>query len=263
MARKVVNVTPIHMTCGLKSKTEYCMQTHGIYRECDYCDDSQEDKRHPPEYLTDIQDDHSPTWWQSVTMLDDVHVRPVNLTVNLGESCTVNNSIPNSKKYNVITGKKYDITYVRLKFHSPRPFSFAIYKKDRIRPAEPDPYPEEGWIPWQYYSAACQDEYETQDQSAIIQPKNVKKLREDRALCTSEFSEATPLTGANVAFSTLTGRPSAYNFEYSPELQQWVSATDIRISLKRLNTFGDEIFGDHKVLRSYYYAIMDFTVGGR
>ena len=85
MARKAVNVTPIHMTCGLKSKTEYCMQTHGIYRECDYCDDSQEDKRHPPEYLTDIQDDHSPTWWQSVTMLDDVHVRPVNLTVNLGE----------------------------------------------------------------------------------------------------------------------------------------------------------------------------------
>ena len=73
----------------------------------------------------------------------------------------------------------------------------------------------------------------------------------------------TPLTGANVAFSTLDGRRSAYNFEYSPELQNWVAATDIRISLRQLNTFGDEIFGDPKVLRSYYYAIMDFTVGGR
>jgi hypothetical protein len=47
------------------------------------------------------------------------------------------------------------------------------------------------------------------------------------------------------------------------ELQHWVSATDIRISLMRLNTFGDEVFGDPKVLRSYYYAITDFTVGGR
>ena len=54
-----------------------------------------------------------------------------------------------------------------------------------------------------------------------------------------------------------------YNFEFSPELQNWVSATDIRISLQRLNTFGDEVFGDPKVLKSYYYAITDLTVGGR
>lgn len=88
-------------------------------------------------------------------------------------------------------------------------------------------------------------------------------MNEDRALCTSEFSDVAPLSGANVAFSTLEGRPSALNFDYSPELQSWVSATDIRISLQRLNTFGDEVFGDPKVLRSYYYAITDFTVGGR
>ena len=89
------------------------------------------------------------------------------------------------------------------------------------------------------------------------------KISENRALCTADFSDLTPLTGANVAFSTLEGRPSMYNFEFSPELQDWVSATDIRISLQRLNTFGDEVFGDHKVLKSYYYAITDLTVGGR
>ena len=42
-----------------------------------------------------------------------------------------------------------------------------------------------------------------------------------------------------------------------------MSATDIRITLDRLNTFGDEVFGDPKVLRSYYYAITDFIVGAR
>lgn len=30
-----------------------------------------------------------------------------------------------------------------------------------------------------------------------------------------------------------------------------------------MNTFGDEIFGDNRVLRSYYYGISDFAVGGR
>ena len=36
-----------------------------------------------------------------------------------------------------------------------------------------------------------------------------------------------------------------------------------RISLKNLNTFGDEVFGDPKVLQSYYYGITHFIVGGR
>lgn len=30
-----------------------------------------------------------------------------------------------------------------------------------------------------------------------------------------------------------------------------------------MNTFGDEVFKDPQVLRSYYYAISDFAVGGR
>uniref|UniRef100_UPI000D319754 laminin subunit gamma-3-like n=1 Tax=Maylandia zebra TaxID=106582 RepID=UPI000D319754 len=46
-------------------------------------------------------------------------------------------------------------------------------------------------------------------------------------------------------------------------LEEWVTATDLLISLDRLNTFGDEFFKDAKVLRSYFYAISDFSVGGR
>ena len=42
-----------------------------------------------------------------------------------------------------------------------------------------------------------------------------------------------------------------------------MTATDIRITLDRLNTFGDEVFGDPKVLKSYFYAVSDFAVGGR
>lgn len=37
----------------------------------------------------------------------------------------------------------------------------------------------------------------------------------------------------------------------------------MRITLDRLNTFGDEVFGDPQVLKSYYYAIADVAVGAR
>ncbi|KAK7082275.1 Laminin subunit gamma-1 [Halocaridina rubra] len=145
-------------------------------------------------------------------------------------------------------GKAFDITYVRLFFRSPRPESFAIFKRTE----------EVGeWIPYQYYSATCRDTY------GIPDSNYVQKEYETRALCTSEFSDISPLTGGNVAFSTLEGRPSAYAFEESLDLQEWVTATDIRIILDRLNTFRDEVFGDPKVLRSYFYAITDLAVGGR
>ena len=67
--------------------------------------------------------------------------------------------------------KAYDITYVRLKFSGPRPESFAIYKKfRRNNPWEEDPDPENGWIPWQYYSADCMSNYRVPDSLSIITP---------------------------------------------------------------------------------------------
>ncbi|TRZ04223.1 hypothetical protein DNTS_029916, partial [Danionella cerebrum] len=148
-----------------------------------------------------------------------------------------------------LLGKAFDITYVRLKFHTSRPESFAIYK----RTSEDGP-----WVPYQYYSGSCEKTYSKTNRGFIRTGED-----EQQALCTDEFSDISPLYGGNVAFSTLEGRPSAYNFDNSPVLQDWVTATDIRVTLNRLNTFGDEVFNDPKVLKSYYYAISDFAVGGR
>ncbi|CAH2208778.1 jg23417, partial [Pararge aegeria aegeria] len=101
-------------------------------------------------------------------------------------------------------GKAYDITYVRLVFYSPRPQSFAIYKKAS---ADSD------WEPYQYFSASCRDTYGVSDQRAA------EIGAETKPLCTSEYSDISPLSGGNVLFSTLEGRPSAYTFDSSPELQ--------------------------------------------
>ncbi|XP_026559056.1 laminin subunit gamma-1 [Pseudonaja textilis] len=218
-------------TCGSPAE-EYCVQTGvtGVTKSCHLCDASQPHLQHGAAFLTDYNNQADTTWWQSQTMLAGVqYPNTINLTLHLGKS--------------------FDITYVRLKFHTSRPESFAIYKRTR----------EDGpWVPYQYYSGSCEKTYHKPNRGFVKSWED-----EQQAVCTDEFSDISPLTGGNVAFSTLEGRPSAYNFDNSPVLQEWVTATDIRVSLNRLNTFGDEVFNDPKVLKSYYYAISDFAVGGR
>uniref|UniRef100_A0A2K6U1C2 Laminin subunit gamma 3 n=1 Tax=Saimiri boliviensis boliviensis TaxID=39432 RepID=A0A2K6U1C2_SAIBB len=187
-------------------------------------------RHHNATYLTDFHSEDESTWWQSPSMAFGVqYPNSVNITLNLG--------------------KAYEITYVRLKFHTSRPESFAIYKRSRA---------DGPWEPYQFYSASCQKTY-SRPEGQYLRPGEDERV----AFCTSEFSDISPLSGGNVAFSTLEGRPSAYNFEESPRLQEWVTSTELLISLNRLNTFGDDIFKDPRVLQSYYYAVSDLSVGGR
>nr|XP_060613663.1 laminin subunit gamma-3 [Anolis sagrei ordinatus] len=218
-------------TCGSPPE-DYCSQmgARGSGASCQRCDAGQPSLQHNATLLTDFHVPEEPSWWQSPTMAFGVqHPNSVTLTLHLG--------------------KAYEITYVRLKFHTSRPESFAIYKRNHI---------EGPWVPYQYYSASCQETY-GKPTGVFLKPGQDERV----AFCSDEFSDISPLSGGSVAFSTLEGRPSAYNFDQSLPLQEWVTATDLLVSLDRLNTFGDDIFQDPKVLRSYYYAISDFSVGGR
>lgn len=175
-------------TCGLRGPSQYCVQTGAAgstKKTCEVCDASNPQNRHPPEYLVDFNDHQEHTWWQSETLFEGKWPQQINITLSLG--------------------KDFEITYVRVRFHSPRAESFAIFKKT---------HEDSDWEPFQYYSSNCYktynvpDRYYTSSQQADTTP-----------LCTKEFSDISPLTGGNVVFTTLEGRPNATNFEHNEALQ--------------------------------------------
>ena len=74
-------------TCGSPAE-EYCVQTGvtGVSRSCHICDSRDPNRNHGTEYLTDLNEDETPTWWQTQTMVNDVqYPNMVNLTLNLGK----------------------------------------------------------------------------------------------------------------------------------------------------------------------------------
>lgn len=87
------------------------------------------------------------------------------------------------------------------------------------------------WIPLQYYSSQCRKVYERPFKMTIT------KSNEQEPRCTDHFrGDLNSIQSSRIAFSTLEGRPSAADFDSSPVLQEWVTATDIRVVFNRLHS---------------------------
>lgn len=222
-------------TCGTPP-SRYCItsQEKGeVKRKCEVCDASDPTLSHPPHYLTDLSNPNNLTCWHSAPV-DPLQPNNVTLTLSLG--------------------KKYELTYVSLQFCGQKPDSLAIYKSmDYGRT----------WIPFQFFSSQCRKVYGRRSRMVI------GKANEQEALCTdAHLSLNDPVTNPGslrIAFSTLEGRPSAGDFDASPVLQDWVTATDIKVVLDRLHPELDESTADNESVaqESFTYAMADLAVGGR
>jgi len=175
--------------------------------------------------VTDMEYTTKPSFWQSESLYESNH--PVFLTLDLN--------------------KKYIVQYIKIRFQSMRPSSLAIYKKSTHELKE-------NWLPYQYYSRTCKQSY------GLPASNFNSKVT---ALCSDKSSDIFPLTKGVVNYAPLRRRPGSWNFDQNEVLQDWVTVTSLKFSLDQMNTFGDEVFGDPKVMKSYYYAISDITVGGR
>ncbi|XP_009945386.1 PREDICTED: netrin-1-like, partial [Leptosomus discolor] len=158
---------------------------------CHLCNASDPKRAHPPSFLTDLNNPHNLTCWQSDSYVQYPH--NVTLTLSLG--------------------KKFEVTYVSLQFCSPRPESMAIHKSMDYGKT---------WVPFQFYSTQCRKMYNKPSRAAIT------KQNEQEAVCTDSHTDVRPLSGGLIAFSTLDGRPTAHDFDNWPVLQDWVTATETR-----------------------------------
>ena len=178
-------------------------------RNCFICDNNHPKRQHPSSFLTDLNNPSNLTCWVSEPFY--------------GGGAGANAAASNVS-LRLSLGKKFELTYVSLQFCSARPDSMAIYKSVDFGKT---------WIPFQFYSSQCRKVYSKQARAVIT------KANEQEALCTDAYANVDPLSGARVAFSTLEGRPSAYDFDNSPVLQDWVTATDVMIVFNRLHPLAD------------------------
>ncbi|KAH9280970.1 Laminin-like protein lam-2 [Echinococcus granulosus] len=178
-----------------------------------------------------MTDRNQNNWWQSETMDENPNLhfeKPVTLTIDLGT--------------------KFYVNYVYLQFKSPRPHAMVIYKKvDDEAP----------WTPWAYFSSNCLTYF-----NMTYEPMPTFS-RPDDVICREEYSTLQPLYDGEVVFSVINGRPGTDDFFHNPILQDWSTASQIKVELQKMHTFGDEANAESDTLLTYYFAIRKFTVGGR
>ncbi|KAH8235523.1 hypothetical protein KR032_001801, partial [Drosophila birchii] len=213
--------------CGAQQPERYCeLLRDGSAGECRLCEPHQ---RYGAGALTDLNNPSNVTCWRSGAVNvphDPDSAPPDNVTLTLS------------------LGKKYELTYISLSFcpRSPRPDSLAIFKSSDFG---------QTWQPFQFYSSQCQKFYGRPDRAKI------SKFNEQEARCINAQHDAGAGGGGGAAqrfaFNTLEGRPSANDLDASLVLQDWVTATDIRVVFHRLelppqllkarnaNSFSDEM----------------------
>lgn len=246
-------------TCGSPAMT-YCIQpsaavsknTQLSNKYCDKCDSSQSSSVRDAKYLTDLEETNQ-TCWVSSPIYDPVQTSNLTLQISFG--------------------KKYELTYISLQFCTQlKPDSLAIMKSMDYGKT---------WIPFQFYSSECKKVYNRPLKAKITQ------ANEQEAICSDQHLQSSPFNTNRIGFSTLEGRPSFHEFDTSPVLQDWVTATDIKIVFTRLTSpvlFSNlqqhlnhslkfkkhnsrhsrsELFQQMQTLGYYYAAVSELAIGGR
>ncbi|XP_039499116.1 netrin-A isoform X1 [Drosophila santomea] len=245
-------------TCGSSGAQRYC-EYQDHDRSCHTCDMADPLRSFPARSLTDLNNSNNVTCWRS---------EPV---TGSGDNVTLTLSL----------GKKFELTYVILQLcpHAPRPDSMVIYKSTDHGLS---------WQPFQFFSSQCRRLFGRPAR------QSTGRHNEHEARC----SDVTRPLVSRIAFSTLEGRPSARDLDSSPVLQDWVTATDIRVVFHRLqrpdpqallsleaggasdlasgkysvplangpagNNIESNLGGDVTTSGGgLHYAISDFSVGGR
>ncbi|PNJ16979.1 netrin-3 isoform X2 [Pongo pygmaeus] len=188
------------------------------------CDASDPRRAHPPALLTSPGGTASPLCWRS----ESLPRAPLNVTLT------------------VPLGKAFELVFVSLRFCSAPPASVALLKsQDHGR----------SWAPLGFFSSHCYLDY-----GRLPAPADGPPGPGPEALC-FPAPQAQPDGSGLLAFSMQDSSPPGLDLDSSPVLQDWVTATDVRVVLTRPSAAGDP--RDMEALVPYSYAATDLQVGGR
>ncbi|KAI1898810.1 hypothetical protein AGOR_G00076190 [Albula goreensis] len=185
---------------------------------------------------------------KNVSSLTDLH-NPHNLT------CWVGEGVGGDWTLMVALGRRFEVTYISLQFCQQGELqdshSISIFKSmDHGR----------SWRPLQFYSSDCPGKFGLPSRTSAP-----SRHQETEPFCSDPRPLQRHRGGLVLAFSTLDGRPSSPDFDYSPVLQDWVTATDIKVVFHRhqgkqlKEDFGR---GESGALR-WRAEFIDLQVGGR
>lgn len=155
-----------------------------------------------------------------ITTLTDLH-NPHNLTCWMADTGTDTGDWV----FTLPLGRRFEITYISLQFchqgEPSDPIAISILKSmDHGRT----------WRPMQHYSSDCLRNFRLPSQT-VAQTRH----QEMEPLCSDPRPLQKQRGGMVLAFSTLDGRPSSPDFDYSHTLQDWVTATDIRVVFHKVS----------------------------
>ncbi|KAK1153622.1 netrin-1-like isoform X1 [Acipenser oxyrinchus oxyrinchus] len=153
---------------------------------------------------------------ENVTSLTDLH-NPHNLTC-------VHRRTNQDHTLTISLGRRFELTYISLQFCSGLQnfiWSVSILKSMDFGKT---------WRPFQFYSPHCLAQFGRPAQTVVP-----SRTQESEALCSDPRPLQQHRGGMVLAFAILDGRPSASDYDFSSILQDWATATDIRIVFHKVS----------------------------
>ncbi|TGZ54755.1 hypothetical protein CRM22_010565 [Opisthorchis felineus] len=231
-------------TCGVSKVQRLCVADG----TCHVCGGNSKKWRFSPDHLTDAHSTKNYTCWASSLVRAGGPQQAVNLTISLG--------------------KRFEVDYVSLQpcIEGAIPDSIAIYKSSDFG---------RSWRPWHYFSTDCfrafglptTHEYKTHITTANLQEvicvglppredyftKTFRRRRSSinvhkhvrRNHSSIELGEFEATLNSVISFSTTLGRPATQ--PWSPALIDWMTMTDVRISMMR---FPASLTADYRAKRT-------------
>ncbi|CAG2235417.1 USH2A [Mytilus edulis] len=163
--------------------------------------------------------------------------------INDGDSNSVwLSKFQNKVEISIDLGDIFQVFYVVLQFYSPFSKAVTIERKQNYS---------SDWTTWQYYAEDCQHYYGQPNNGPLLTPTSVN--------CLQFVQDDIPYSGGQITFKILSPEPvtrPAYNqFYETPELQDFVKASIIKITLE------DHYYSNH--FRHEYFGMSEITVSGR